>query len=256
VAAAAQIIFLMTLVPFAKRVRSLLIAAAVASAIALFIESVSSGNAIRRALFEPLPIPAAAAKAIADTPLMLGTLLMQGIAAFVLLIVFFAFAGDREKRAGRAIAISALLSTLPIMALTLFAGLYGTGHLPWGRVQFVPIAFTTAALVLAAFAIPRPRHPSVVIVLTAAMALLVTVEIVSTTTSRLQAIEDARQFAIVADGIDRAARSRPGAVLVVRAPREYELLEFVSPDPDHWTNRCMAEYYGLTSIRTPLPSRR
>ena len=256
VAATAQLMILVMLAPFAKRVQPLLIAAATASATALLIESISPGNAIRRALFQPLPIPAAATKAIADTPLMLGTLMMQGIAPFLLLIVFFAFAGDGPKRTSRALAISALVSTLPIMAMTLFGGLYGTGHLPWARVQFVPVAYTTAALVFAAMAAPRPRRAPVALVFTLAAAVLITVDVVSTFTSRVQMVRDARQFATIADQIDDAARHGRGAALVVRAPREYQLLDFVSPDPAHWTNRCMATYYGLTSIRSPLPSRR
>ncbi|HEX7421388.1 MAG TPA: DUF6056 family protein [Thermoanaerobaculia bacterium] len=253
VAAAAQVIFLTMLAPFAKRVRPLLIAAALASAAALLIECLSGGNAIRRALFEPLPIPAAAVKAIADTPLMLSTLMMQGIAPFLLLIVFFAFASDGPKRPSRALAISALLSTLPITAMTLFGGLYGTGHLPWARVQFVPVAYTTAALVFATLAVPLPGRASVALAFTLAVALLIGVDVLSTSAAHVQTIRDARQFALTADQIDDAARHGRGAALVVRAPREYQLLEFVSPDPDHWTNRCMANYYGLTSIRTPLP---
>ena len=256
VAAAAQVIILAMLAPFAKRVRALFVAAAMASATALLIESISPGNAIRRALFEPLPIRVAAVNAFAATPLMSITLLMQGIAPFLLLIVFFAFAGDGPKRTSRILAISALLSTLPIMAMTLFGGLYGTGHLPWARVQFVPVAYTTAALVFAAMAAPRPRRAPVALAFTLAAALLITVDVVSTFTSRVQMIREAHQFAKIADQIDDAARHARGSALVVRAPREYQLLEFVSPDPDHWTNRCMANYYGLTSIRTPLPSGR
>jgi Family of unknown function (DUF6056) len=256
VAAAAQVIILAMLAPFAKRVRALFVAAAIASATALLIESISPGNAIRRALFDPMSIPVAAINATAATPLMLSTLMMQGIAPFLLLVVFFAFAGDVPKRTSRALGISALLSTLPITAMTLFGGLYGTGHLPWARVQFVPVAYTTAALVFAALAVPRPRRESIALVFTLVAALLIGIDVVSTFGSRVQMIRDARVFAMTADQIDDAARHRRGAALVVRAPREYQLLEFVSPDPDHWTNRCMANYYGLTSIRTALPSSR
>ena len=256
VAAAAQIIFLFALLPFAKRFRSSMIAGALASAMALFIESVSSGNAIRRALFTPLPIPAAAAKAIAITPGTIGALVAQGVAPFMMLIVFFAMAGSREKVAGRTMAIAALLSMLPIFATTLLAALYGTGRLPWGRVQFVPIAYATVAFLIATFALPQSKRRAVVIALNLAVALLAIVELGSTAAVRMQSINDARQFATVADGIDRTARVHRGGPLVVQAPREFELLEFVSPDPDHWTNRCMASYYGLTSIRTGLPSGR
>ena len=256
VAAAAQIIVLATLLPFAKRFRPPIIAAISASAVALLIESVSSGNAIRRALFAPLSIPAAAVKAIAITPGTLAAVVAEGFAPFVLLIVFFAMAGSREKVLSRAIAIAVVLSTLPIVATTLLASLYGTGRLPWGRVQFVPVAYTTVAFVVAAFVFTQPTRRFVAIALTAAIALLATVEIVTTTPGRIQSMSDARQFATVADGVDRAARAHRGESLVVQAPREFELLEFVSPDRDHWTNRCMASYYGLASIRTALPSGR
>jgi len=120
-------------------------------------------------------------------------------------------------------------------------------------VQFVPVAYTTAALVFTALAVPRPRRASVALAFTLAVALLIGVDVLSTSAAHVQTIRDARQFALTADQIDDAARHGRGAALVVRAPREYQLLEFVSPDPDHWTNRCMANYYGLTSIRTPLP---
>lgn len=256
VAAGAQLIILTMLAPFAKRVRPWLTAAAVASAAALLIESISPGNAIRRSLFEPMPIPVAAINATAATPLMLGTLIIQGIAPFLLLVVFFAFAGDGPKRTNRALAISALLSTLPITAMTLFGGLYGTGHLPWARVQFVPVAYTTAALVFGALAAPRPQRASVALAFTLIGTLLIGIDVVSTFASRVQMVRDARQFAAIADQVDEAARHRRGAALVVRAPREYQLLEFVSPDSGHWTNRCMANYYGLISIRTQLPSSR
>jgi hypothetical protein len=256
VAAAAQLIDLLMLMPFVKRVRPLMIAGAVASAVALLIAALSSGNAVRRALFAPLPIPAAAMSALADAPLTLAALMVQGLAPFAVLIIFFALAGERTKRTPAALAIAAIVASLPIMTATLFGGLYGTGHLPWGRVQFVPVAYATSAILFAAFALPRPRLPSVAIGLTAAMVLLAAVEVVSTASVRVRAIGEARQFAAIADEIDALARKQRGAALVVRAPREYELLEFLSPDPDHWTNRCMAGYYGLTSIRTPLPSRR
>lgn len=256
VAAAAQIIFLAALIPFAKRFRTSMICGAGASALVLLIESVSSGNAIRRALFEPLPIPAAAAKAMAITPATLGALAAQGFAPFMLLIVFFAMAGARERVASRAMAIAALLSTFPIVATTLFAALYGTGRLPWGRVQFVPVAYATVALVVASFALVYPKRRFVAITLTVAVALLASIEIAGRVSGRIRSIREAREFAIVADGVDRAARAHRGEALVVRAPRQFELLEFVSPDPAHWTNRCMASYYGLASIRTALPSGR
>ena len=256
VAAAAQLIFLTMLVPFAKRFRALIIAADIASAAALVVECLSSGNAVRRALFQPLPIAAAAAKALAGAPITLTMLLLQGAAPFGMLIVFFALAGDREKRVSPAIGIIALLTMVPIVAMTLFGGFYGTGQVPWARVQFVPVAYVTVALLVAALGLPRPTRASVAIGLTALAALLVITEMVSTTTDGLDAMHDARRFAIDADRVDEMARQRRRGSLVVRAPREYDFLEFLSPDPDHWTNRCMATYYGLTSIRTPLPSGR
>ncbi len=256
IAATAQIIFLTALTPFTKRLRAPMIAASIASAGALLVEWLSAGNAIRRGLFQPLPIRAAATTALASAPLTLATLLMQGAAPFAVLIVFFALAGDRVTRIRQAAVTVALLTMLPIVAMTLFGGYYGTGRIPWARVQFVPVAYVTIALLLAALGLRPTTRAPVAIGLTAAVALLVMLEVMSTANGRLQSMREAREFAVAADRVDKLARQQRGRPLVVRAPSEYDFLEFLSPDPDHWTNRCMADYYGLQSIRTPLPLRR
>lgn len=253
VAAAAQIIFLTALMPLTKRFRAPLIAAIIASACALGFEFLSRGNAIRRGLFHPLPVPAAAAAALSGAPAVLATLLLQGSLPFALLIVYFAFAGERVKRVRPAVTIAALVTTVPIVAMTLFGGYYGTGRFPWARVQLVPVAYVTAALLVAGLGFRFTARPVVAAGLTAATALLAVFVVTSNVGDPLESMRQSRAFAVAADHVDQLAREQTAQPLVVSAPRQYDFLEFLSSDPDHWTNRCMADYYGLQSIRTPLP---
>jgi uncharacterized protein DUF6056 len=245
VAAAAQAIFSIALAPFFRRARSPLIATAIASAAALAIVAIAPGNFKRRTLFVGLPIPDAVSTALIDTPRMLEAILVQGYAPFVVMMVFFAL--TRRNVLQARIVIAAVVASCAVITVTLSGALYGTGRLPWGRVQFIPVAYTALGLIFIAFAI-RVEKRLIAAALTAAMVLLGLVDIVSTTRPRTDAIVEARQFATRTDEIDRLARSRRGQHLIVRAPQEYEFLEVLSRDPRHWTNRCMADYYGLTSI--------
>ncbi len=251
VAAAAQVIFLAALGASTKRFRVPMMTGAIASAAALLVESLSQGNAIRRALFQPMSIPAAAGVALRDAPLTLATLLMQGAAPLTLLVVFFALAGHGATRVRPAMAVVSLLTMFPIVAMTLFGGFYGTGKVPWARVQFVPVAYVTIALLVAILGLRPSLRPAVSIALTAGTALLVAMAVASAAGGTVRSVHEAREFAAAADRVDTLARRQRGWEIVVSAPREYDLLEFLSPNPDHWTNRCMAEYYGLRSIRTP-----
>jgi hypothetical protein len=37
---------------------------------------------------------------------------------------------------------------------------------------------------------------------------------------------------------------------VVSAPQYVHGLSFLTPSPKYWANRCVADYYGLHSVRT------
>jgi len=124
---------------------------------------------------------------------------------------------------------------------TIFAGLTGTGLLPWGRVQFVAIAYVAIALVFVALALRIERYAAVA---TLATIAFVVIGLVTTARTRLDEIHDSRQFSAIADRIARSPAR------VVAAPHDFDYLEFVTRDPNHWSNRCVADYYRLQSIRS------
>lgn len=260
VAAAAQVICAAAVALFSRRVRPLLFATAISSTVAMALVAAAPGNFRRRTMFTALPMSDAATTALVEAPTTFAAIVMQGAIPFFLLVAFIALAGTGLQPGPRRTSIVTLLSSITIVVITLFGSLYGTGRLPWGRVQFVPVAYTAIAFVFLGVAARGSlmERRAVAKGLTIAMAMICAIEIASTANLRLHAIDDARQFAIAADEVQGLARQQKGRDLVVRAPRTYEFLEFVGSDPALPTNRCMAEYYGLTSIRTalPQPSRR
>lgn len=245
VAAVAQIAFSGSLAVVSRRARRLLVAVAIGSTLALIIVGIAPGNLRRRALFQPLPVPAAAMEAVAKTPQTFAAILIEGSTLFVPLVGFLALAGG--ARLPRRYAAATLVASISVVTATLFGGLAGTGRLPWGRVQFVPVAYVAVALVFAALSMRLDRYA---VIATGAIVVFGLAGIIGTTETRMQTIRDARQFAAAADGVEKAARADSGSAVIIPAPRTFEYLDYLAADPGHWTNRCIADYYGLQSIRS------
>jgi hypothetical protein len=244
IAALSQTVFAGTFAILSRRARPLLTSISVGSAVALVIVAIAPGNFHRRELFHPLPIPDASLAAVGEAIPTFGKILVEGSTLFVPLIVFLALIGARIPYLA---GLSALVAGVVLVAATIFAGLAGTGRLPWGRVQFIPIAYVTIAIVLFALILGVERYATLATVVMIVFAVLA---VVTTARSGMTDIDDSRRFAAAADRVERSARVDSGAAIVVAAPHDFDYLEYVHADPKFWSNRCMASYYGLTSIRS------
>ncbi len=241
VAAVAQIAFGTALAVVLPPFRRALVAIAAGSAIALVVVSIAPGNFQRRTLFHPLPLPQALVTAIEKTVPTYGQILVEGCTLFVPLMVVIALGSVRVPWR---VAWAAVAASIVVVSAAVFGGLVGTGRLPWGRVQFVPVAYVTIALVLMALALRIERY--------AAIATLVSVlfgatGIATTAPARMAEIRESIQFAQAADRVAAAPR---GTHAVVVAPHDFDYLDFVHRDPDFWSNRCIASWYGLLSVRS------
>lgn len=239
VAAAAQIVFASAFAYIAPRNRRAFIAVAIASAIALLIVGIAPGNFQRRTLFHPLSVSDAVVASIEKTPAMYAQILVEGSTMFVPLMVFLCGCRLRPALGGLKPGATLIVAAVVVVTATLFGALVGTGRLPWGRVQFVPVAYVTIAIAFVALAMRIERYT---LIATVVMIIFGLIGLIGMTPLRMQAIRDAQQFARAADRI--------GSETVVEAPQSFEYLDYVSRDPNHWTNRCMAAYYGLPSIRS------
>lgn len=244
VAAVAQIVFAAGFAIVGRRYRPLLLSIAFGSAAALLIVATAPGNFQRRTLFHPLPVPDAVLTAVTQSVSALRGIIIEGSTTFVPLIVFLALAGSRVSWR---VAGTALAGSMVVVTGTLAAALAGTGRLPWGRVQFVPVGYIAIGAVFLALALPIERYAAIA---TALMLAFAAIGIVTTLGLRAEAVRDAREFAAAADRVATAARVDSRAAIVVRAPHDFQYLEYLHADPNFWTNRCVASYYGLSSIRS------
>ena len=241
VAALAQVVLATALAIVVPRVRRKLIAVAGGSAIAFAIVVLAPGNFLRREHFRPMTIPGSTIDAIANTPAVYTGILVEGCTLFVPLLVVLALANSRVSWR---VAGAALIASIIVVTATLFGGFVGTGALPWARVQFIPIAYIAAALMFAGLAFRIEKYATLA---TIAMIAFAAICVVTTPQLRIDEIRESRRFAAAADLVASVPR---GTHVMIAAPHHFEYLEFVSRDPNRWTNRCMADYYGLRSIRS------
>lgn len=240
IAAAAQVVFAVGLAVVYPRFRRAVVAIAIGSLAGFILVAIAPGNFQRRTLFQPLPISQALITAATSAPLVLWGFLRDGFLLFVPLVAFIASLRAPTREDARRSTVLVVCAVVVVVG-ALFAGLVGTGRLPWGRVLFVPVAYFTVALALIRW--PRPRFG-----LTALMAIAGLLGCLISAQSRFDAIRDARDFARAADRVRAVALQSKGQAVKVAAPRTYEYLEYLAADPNHWTNRCVADYYDLTSI--------
>ena len=257
VAALAQIAFATAIALVAPRLRKSLITIAVASAIAFILVVIAPGNFARRTRFEkPMPMWDAVLTAAEKTPGMIAATALKGYIGFLPLLVLIALAGSEPRPVARSAAALTVAAAIGVMFATLCGFFYGTGKMPWGRVQFVPVAYFTIAVVFVAFAIrSKPSH-AVSAALSISIALVACAGVISQAPIRVQSIRDARDFAVAAQRVEDAARASKGKPLVIAAPRTFDNVDYLSSDPEYWTNRAMALYYGLPSIRSATVSSR
>lgn len=164
----------------------------------------------------------------------------------LLAIAIFAVAVERGT-ASRA-ALLAIFIAAGAIAMTELVAVAGLGIRPPPRAAFLTTSWAAVAVAIVAFAARIPRTRLVDVTLTLAVIAAALLGPLSTVRAKIGAIADARSFARAADDLDATARHSRGAALVVKVPRSFNMLDFVTRNRAHWVNRCVARYYDLGSI--------
>ncbi len=235
-AAICDVIFFALGALFAVRRRPFIAAAAAALA-SLTIVALAPGNANR--LVETAARPTSTSAVLRAAGGAVATEL--GTAGAQLLLVFAAAALFAPRRANRRAALFAVLlvagCVLAVEATSLLA-------LGWPLVQRAMIVVHFFAVAAAAiWGASFEARPLFAVLLVIALAAPV---VSAVDNMRMLPVE--RTTARFLEAVD--AQLRAGAT-AVRAPQEVHGIAMITTDPSWWSNRCIADYYRLPSVRRP-----
>ncbi len=204
------------------------------------------GNAKRMSELHPRPLLEAIGDAFRLANVYVGSSAFVDGAALVVVLACGLLLGTTRARTE--------LSTILLLALAAF-GAFVASMLPstWmlagsppPRALHVSTFFFAVMLFAlgAALSVVLPRlarmGTPVLLVLSIAIAVLSSVRVA-------QSIDDGRRFASEADRVATVLRANAGKDLTIRAP--YALAErMIFEDPNEWTNRCIADYFGVRSL--------
>ena len=241
----AMSVALLCLAPTRRMAAAALCGALVALVIVLF----APGNPKRSRHFEGHPARMAFLESAAAVPSELRLVTTRAGGWMLLLVVAFAAGspagGARVSRTRMAGVAFLVLTTFGIAA----AGYWAIGTRPPPRAHLPAIVALAGSVAVIAASLRRgfhARHGQWIA--TALLALGFVTGPLEPILSHPSELREARAFRTGADSLARTARLHPGKRLVVDAPRQYALLDYLSEDPRYWTNDCMARHYDLVSI--------
>lgn len=253
VTALSQILAVAALALVVPRGRRIFAVALAASVLGLIAVAVAPGNAVRLAVTRPsfAPLPIAMATFIGTARFFATTFLRWGIALLLVFAASFVLGprlAPRHAAAASAVALGSALATWAAATAAL-------GVSPPSRTLIVPLFFFVIAAAVAGAALPRgaARWERFAV---PALIVLALVPLVSAAV-RAGRIPEAARFARARDALDAALRrSRGHEGIVAGAPGSIGTLLFITHDREAWSNRCIADYYGLTGIAAAPPQRR
>ena len=221
-----------------------------ASSIAsMIILALAPGNAVRKAMFPPVPpLPRLVQETLANCGGFLSDLFLRaGIALVLVFLAAVLFAPRVERR----VAIVAVLAAAACILLA-FGASEATLSAPLpGRAQIVPHALVVAAIAALGALVPlddRWRRPLAI------GLLVVSLYPIYTAIETMRDIPAARRFAKGWDRMDAALRAnRGGFVYVDNGPGNVATLAFLTHDPKNGLNQAMEIAYGVKQLaRTPI----
>ena len=237
-AAICNVIFFFLGALFTKGQRAF-VAGFIAALVSFTIVAIAPGNVVRLAIQPPhkTPLLAAARATYAD----LGTEILHGGAALLLVFALAALLMPR-RASGRAVAFALLLAVACPFVCELASFMTVGKELP-ARALIVTHFFTAIAMAICGAHFDRKP-------IFTALATLALIAPVVTTVQNLRAVPAERAIARTLDRLD--AQLRSGATLVY-APHAVHGNLMISTDPTTSWNRCVCQYYGLPTVRTPGP---
>jgi len=249
---------------FVRRGTRLLAATALAaSLIGLMIVAASDGNALRRAALEklmsPLPLPTAAQMALSQLAPAIDGLARRALPYLLFGTALLLPRGGTSPATGREdqrppilnAAVASVAVIVCVVGGSLLLGMWSLGSFPPARAMYVTNAWVLASLLVALVHVVPHIPPTRVlqIAFTAAAFAAMLLGPLRYPKTRITWVSDAREFARLTDSLDRFARMHPGEDLIIGGPRLVEGLEFLSRDPDRWTNESISTYYRISSIK-------
>jgi hypothetical protein len=164
-------------------------------------------------------------------------------ATSLLLVCAVAALVKRARVTGR-VLLAAFVAAVGASAAAYFSAIHMMAGNPPGRALVVPeTLLVVAAAALGLYVAPRFEP------LAAVLAIVLAVVPVANAIHNIHLLPAAREFAEKWDRMDVGLRASRGDS-VVAMPATIDMLHFVNRDPNHWSNQCIARYYGISSIRS------
>jgi len=247
-----------TFVGFPSQRRKTLPAIA-AIALGALIVVLAPGNAVRAAHFRREMSLGIFALIAVDAVTFLWPEFTQATSALALVFILAAMAGmsstEPATRTERASVMRLAVALLwSVFAPFLLARIVMSAPAPLRSLQATHAALTVGSAfcgwAIAGLAMQRIRAS---IVLCATAVVLTGLQIGAISDMRTTAIS-ATAFARGWDRMDADLRALRGkSFVVIPAPRTVGDLDFLTPWPGHWANRCVADYYGVGSAAGRAP---
>ncbi len=218
----------------------------VASVIATLIAWSAPGNAKRMSELHPRPLLDAIGDAFRLAHVYVGSSAFVDGAALVVVLACGLLLGMTRARTELVTILLLALAAFGAFVASMLPSTWMLAGSPPARALHVSTFFFAAMLFALATALgivlPRLARVAtpVLLVLSIAIAVLSIVRVI-------ESIDDGRRFAAEADRVALILRTNREKDVTIRAP--YALAErMVFQNPDEWTNRCIADYFGVRSL--------
>jgi hypothetical protein len=247
-------------IAFFPQHRRRLISPAACIVAAAAIVAIAPGNAVRASYFHHEVSARVVPMVISDLASILLSEVWRGAAACAAVFAL-AFAAAIEgapvaKVPGRAIAFVSTAVVWAFAAPSVLTRAVMSAPPPPRALEGSHAGAVVAVLVLgwaAGAAIAEERRPTALRYGTLS-ALLLSGLLLLDVSGAGRAVPYARSFAQRWDSIDAQLRgARKDVVTAIESPRTVGGLDFLAPSPDHWANRCVADYYGLRGVAGKSP---
>lgn len=219
----------------------------VASILSLLLVATAPGNQVRMSTLPPRqPLLAASVKSVALAYDYVGSVAFSYGKALVLVLLLGTIVGTMA-RTNTAATLTIAAAALCGYGASLLPAIWMLSTVPPPRTLHVTNFFLMAVLLSLSAAAGAVRPLAV---RRLAPALLIVAIVIPLFSARFVAstIPKTRSRAAELERIDRILRANRGRSVVLHSP--WALAERVLfQDPEFWTNRCIADFYGVTSLR-------